>query len=177
MNAIVLRQVSIDDAPLIHRWKSDPVIIQMALDDDYHSSVERQRQDIEASIRSDGSEYDIIELDHRPIGYIRIDWMNDAKTHAWLRFALGEQRGQGWMKRALSQYLSTLFQRGCSRVEGEVYAFNNASIALLEGLGFVREGTKRKAHQTKGQHYDVHIYGLLAEEYPSLAEGTRLELE
>ena len=167
MNPIQLRPVTVDDAMQIHRWKTDPLIQQMALDESYVSSVEKQSHDIEQTEKNSHACYDIIELNGKAVGYIRIDWMNDQHTYAWLRFAMGEERGKGIMKQALSMYLSKLFTEGCHRVEGEVYSFNHVSQALLEGLGFAKEGIKRKAHQFDGQSYDIYVYGLLAEEYPS----------
>lgn len=167
MNPIRLRQVTLDDATYIHQWKSDPLIQQMALDTSYVSSIDKQTRDIESALHSPHARYDMIEYQDKAVGYIRIDWMNDEQTYAWLRFAMGEERGKGIMKQALTQYLSELFTAGCHRVEGEVYSFNVVSQKLLEGLGFVKEGIKRKAHRLDGQSYDIYVYGLLAEEYPS----------
>ena len=58
-------------------------------------------------------------------------------------------------------------------MNGWVYSFNAASLALHEKLGFVREGTLRRMVYTGGQHYDIAAFGLTADEftarYPELA--------
>ncbi|HZG76507.1 MAG TPA: GNAT family protein [Paenibacillus sp.] len=48
-----------------------------------------------------------------------------------------------------------------------VYAFNEASRALHERLGFVREGILREMIFTKGKPYDEYVYGLTKEEFES----------
>jgi RimJ/RimL family protein N-acetyltransferase len=46
-----------------------------------------------------------------------------------------------------------------------VHANNPASVALHEKLGFVREGTLRRAVYTGGRFHDLHHYGMLKEEW------------
>ena len=50
-----------------------------------------------------------------------------------------------------------------------VHSNNPASIALHERLGFVREGTLRRAFYTGGQFHDHHHYGILKEEWEQSA--------
>jgi RimJ/RimL family protein N-acetyltransferase len=133
----------------------------MALDYDYKTTVSEQLADIERTINS-SNEYKIIMLNNEfPIGYIRIDWMDDHKDYAWLRFALGFERGNGFAFIALKQYIENLFKQGCHRIEGEVYDKNIASQKTLEKLGFIKEGIKRKAHYTGDIYIDVFVYGLI----------------
>lgn len=89
--------------------------------------------------------------------------MDDTKRFAWLRFAVGEAsgRGQGFCKDALRAVIAHLFQKGMTRVEAEVFEFNHPSLHLLEGLGFRREGLKRKAHFDGKKFWNVFVLGLL----------------
>jgi ribosomal-protein-alanine N-acetyltransferase len=91
--------------------------------------------------------------------------MNEDKSYAWLRFALGRKRKRGHMKQALDCYLRRLFDYNLHRIEGEVYAYNIPSRKVLEQLGFRLEGQKRQAHMYKNTYYDVLVYGLLKEDY------------
>ena len=50
------------------------------------------------------------------------------------------------MRDGLRALLGHLFSEGVHRVDAEAYEFNEASLGLMEGLGFVREGLKRQAH-------------------------------
>lgn len=164
--SITLRNVTLEDARVIHKWKSEPYMIQMALDENTLSTVEMQLQDIKHTLKS-SSTYDIIEWNQKAVGYIRIDWMNHEQSYAWLRFALGEKRKQGIMSVALQTKINQLQKQGVHRIECEVYEYNKPSLALLRRIGFDIEGTKRDAHRYQDTYYNVYVLGLVMEEYPS----------
>lgn len=159
--AITLRDVTVEDASIITKWKQDPYITKMALDHGYHTNEESERHDIKQSIKSKYKEYKIIESDEKPIGYIRIDWMDTQRQMCWLRLALGEERGFGYSRKALRIFIDDLFRNGCKRIEGEVYEYNIPSQRVLEQFGFTKEGVKRKAHFTGKDYVDIFVYGLL----------------
>ncbi len=46
-----------------------------------------------------------------------------------------------------------------------VNAYNQASIALHERLGFIKEGTGRRMFYSDGEYHDVHWYGMTREEW------------
>ena len=46
-----------------------------------------------------------------------------------------------------------------------IFAFNAASVALHEHLGFTQEGRLRRMAYTNGKYHDVLVYGLLSEEF------------
>lgn len=165
--SMVLRDVREDDATVITTWKRDPYVKRMALDPDSVVTVDGQIADIRQALTRDGAIYRIIEVDQQPIGYVRVDFVDARHDVAWLRFALGERRGEGWATSALNQFLTELFDGGCHRIEGEVYAFNEPSKRTLEHLGFRCEGTKRQAHFDGTDYVDVLIYGLIAEDLRS----------
>lgn len=161
---ISIRYVQESDASFIKKWKTDLFVKEMALDLNYNTTLEEQIMDIRNSINDDEQEYKIILNNGNPIGYIRINWMDDKKEKAWLRFALGEERGNGYAFIALKQYCMELKIKGCLRVEAEVYKTNIASKKVLEKIGFEMEGIKRKAHYTGNEYIDVYVYGLLMNE-------------
>ena len=163
--SIKLRDVVLEDASVIYKWKTDPYITQMALDYGYKTNIAEQEHDINKALKSIFKEYKIIENDGRPIGYIRIDWMDTNHRFAWIRFALGEDRGFGYSKEALQLYIDDLFNRGCKRIEGEIYEYNIPSIKVVEQLGFTKEGVKRKAHFNGSDYCSILVYGLLDEDY------------
>ncbi|HXY91540.1 MAG TPA: GNAT family N-acetyltransferase [Acidimicrobiia bacterium] len=51
------------------------------------------------------------------------------------------------------------------RCETEIYAFNDASLALHEKLGFVVEGRRRRALFTQGEFHDIVTVAMLREEF------------
>ena len=76
----------------------------------------------------------IVLREPQPIGYIRINWMGEPGLAGWLRFGLGERRGEGHMSTALRCLLTHLFANGLHRMDAEVYEYNVASLRLLERL-------------------------------------------
>lgn len=167
MTRISLRNILREDASIIYQWKQDSIVKKMALDETYKTTLEEQIEDIERVLNSEKSDYKIILKDNQPIGYVRIDFMDSLYEMAWLRFALGSDRGKGFAKQALQIYFKTLFKKGVKRLEGEVYAYNIPSQKLLESIGFIREGVKREAHLYQNRYYDIYVYGLLKKDFIS----------
>jgi len=153
--------VKTTDAPVITAWKQDPYITKMKFDHGHVTNEAEQRHDISRALKSQYKEYKIIEHDGKPIGYIRINWQDVEKRIGWIRLALGEERGHGYGKEALSIYIRELFDSGVLRIEGEVYEYNIPAQRLMEQFGFKKEGVRRKAHFTGDEYCDIYVYGLL----------------
>lgn len=88
-------------------------------------------------------------------------------ARAELGYVLGRAHwGQGLMHEALRHLCAHAFgSLGLRRLEAEVNPDNRASSALLERLGFQREGLLRQRWTRKGRTYDTHLYGLLRDEW------------
>ncbi len=72
---------------------------------------------------------------------------------------------QGLMKEALSAVVDHAFTGlGVVKLEADVFIGNTAGIALLESIGFTREGTVRRAHPKRGTWVDAHLYGIIPED-------------
>jgi RimJ/RimL family protein N-acetyltransferase len=73
---------------------------------------------------------------------------------------------RGYATEAVAAVLDRLFRvQGLHKVTGECDARNRDSAALMERLGFTREGHLRQQTWIKGEWTDDLIYGLLAEEW------------
>jgi RimJ/RimL family protein N-acetyltransferase len=73
---------------------------------------------------------------------------------------------RGYATEAVAAVLDRLFRvQGLHKVTGECDARNRNSAALMERLGFSREGHLRQQTWIKGEWTDDLIYGLLAEEW------------
>ena len=163
---VSLRPVRPDDARIISVFKRDPLVKRMALGRGPDSTEAAELEQILAALDSDREDYLVIvdRTDNRSVGYIRLNWMDTGHRFAWLRFALGERRGRGLARDALGTLLRHLFAAGSHRVDAEVYIENERSQALLEGLGFLREGLKREANFNGDEYSDIITYGLLEED-------------
>lgn len=77
-----------------------------------------------------------------------------------------ECHGQGYGKESVSLTVDYVFRTyDVPAVEAQAYDFNDASIGLLESLGFTQEGRLRKFMFVDGAHRDMLQYGLLREEW------------
>ena len=84
-----------------------------------------------------------------------------------LGYALGREFWrQGYMKESLEALLNYAFDvLNFHRIEADVDPRNVASIAILERLGFQREGYLRERWQVNGEIQDAIFYGLLRPEW------------
>lgn len=75
-------------------------------------------------------------------------------------------QGHGFMTEALRVLLDQLFRtQGLRRVSAECDARNLRSVALLERLGFAREGLRVENTWIKGEWTDDLLFGLLARDW------------
>ena len=93
----------------------------------------------------------------------------EGSARAELGYVLGRAHwGLGLMHEALTALLGHAFgPMGLRRIEAEVNPANTASVKLLRQLGFTHEGLLRQRWTAKGVTYDVNLYGLLREEWPT----------
>ena len=109
----------------------------------------------------------VIEVDGEPAGALGFHVANERSRIARLERLAVHPRFRG---ERLADEAARLFQRllieelGYHRLELEIYAFNERACAHAERAGYVREGTKRKAHLKDGEWVDTVLYALLAED-------------
>lgn len=166
---VYLRIIQMEDVSLLVKWKGDPLVRRMAVGREAQVTLTNQENDVRRAIESEKELYFIVVVKEtdQAIGYVRINWIDETKRFAWLRFALGEQRGRGYAKDALKALVAHLFAGGVHRIEVEVYEFNERSLGLLESLDFKREGRKREAHFDSNRYVDVVVLGLLKKDFQS----------
>ncbi len=99
----------------------------------------------------------------RPIGAVsaQIDrYLGSAELGFWID---ADAEGRGVVRRACRSVISDLFDGGVERVEIRTAAHNARSIRLAQRLGFVREGTLRRALPVGDERHDLAVFGLLRE--------------
>jgi len=103
--------------------------------------------------------------DPTPIGAVNA-WDLD-RPHGQLSYWLfPEYHGEGYATEAMGLFLDHLFDaREIRGVEARVFSHNDASAALLDRLGFVREGRLRERNFVDGAYRDELVFGLLREEW------------
>jgi RimJ/RimL family protein N-acetyltransferase len=133
--------------------------------EDWFERVSRDNENFMYSFLVDATFIGVCGLTHT-------NW-KDRTSEVSIYIGHPEYRGMGLGKVALRLLIREAFMVfGLHRLTAEIYSFNEGSIHLFEGAGFVREGLLRKAAWVQGQWYDSIIYGLLAEEVSFEASPT-----
>jgi RimJ/RimL family protein N-acetyltransferase len=101
-------------------------------------------------------------------GYIQLAQIDSVERRALVGIAIGAKslwgkRIGGGALRLLCDYAFTV--RNLDRVYAEVYTFNTRSMRLFAGVGFQHEGTLRQHEYHNGVRQDMHVYGLLRDEF------------
>ncbi|WP_346931358.1 GNAT family protein [Clostridium sp.] len=162
---IYLRNIELTDVNLMTKWKDDIVMRKMSVGLDTNISYENQFQDIKISIEEGEELYLIIALkdNNQSIGYIRINWIDENKEMAWLRFGLGSHRQEGYAKEGVKLITDYLFSLGTHRIDAEVLSFNHPSQGTLKSVGFLHEGTRREAYYDGIEYVDILVFGIVKE--------------
>ncbi|TXC66482.1 GNAT family N-acetyltransferase [Piscinibacter aquaticus] len=102
----------------------------------------------------------------RVIGSCLLFRHDPASGRAEIGYVLGRAHwGQGLMHEAMRGFIVHAFGTlGLRRLEADVNPLNQASVRLLERLGFRREGLLRQRWVTKGEVSDSLLFGLLRDE-------------
>ncbi|MFR1710533.1 MAG: GNAT family N-acetyltransferase [Clostridium sp.] len=160
---VYLRNIELTDASLITQWKDDILIRKMSVGLNTDISYENQLQDIKLSIEEGEEIYLIVMLkdNNEPIGYIRINWLDENREMAWLRFGLGSHRQEGYAKESLKVIVDYLFKLGVHRIDAEVLSFNYPSQFTLKSVGFMHEGTRRQAYYNGEEYIDILVFGVI----------------
>jgi RimJ/RimL family protein N-acetyltransferase len=103
------------------------------------------------------------------IGTCTLFHIDESNRRAEIGYALGRAHwGKGYMREALSALLEYAFRTlGLHRIEADVDPRNEASIRLLERLGFQKEGYLRERWLVDGATHDTLFFGLLRKEWVS----------
>jgi len=188
---VTLRPPEHEDVPFVQRCMNDPRVWRPALD--VNPTNEEQCTEFFETVLSDegdvhclacaggepsggsssvqdtpgpgegGEPLGIVSLTESQYGPDETSRGRSAELAYW--FA-PEHHGQGYGSDAADRIVRYAFEdRNLRRLSARVGGFNDASAALLESLGFEREGTLREAAWFRGEYHDMHWYGLLREEW------------
>ncbi|MFE7401065.1 GNAT family N-acetyltransferase [Streptomyces sp. NPDC057557] len=165
-----LATVDVDDAELMHSWRSDPVAAHeigfwprslSAL----RERVERDRDD------QDRDDFLVLLSDGTPIGHIALVDQDIADGTAEVHLLLDSRyRGQGYGTDALDALVDLAFgELPMHRIQAVTHTANTAALTVLTKAGFVQEGVRRSACLHRGRRYDVAVLSLLRDEWEALA--------
>lgn len=149
---------TLSDADLMTWWSSAP-----------HKSVEETRAYFEPRVDRDGWRAWAITLasDDTAIGWVAAGEKRQGGVSEIGYILARAHWGTGIAREAVSAVIDRLFAEGQRRVFADTDPENVASIALLERLGFQREGLLRGEWETHIGVRDSVILGLLEDEWRS----------
>ena len=105
--------------------------------------------------------------DDTAVGMINTPGANQRAGRFEYGISIGrEHQRRGYAREAITILLRFMFaERRYHKCEVSIYAYNEASLALHRGLGFVEEGRLRDHEYGNGGYYDVVLMGMTRPEY------------
>ncbi|RYZ61586.1 MAG: N-acetyltransferase [Chitinophagaceae bacterium] len=165
---LLLRQMTLADAPALHRLRSDKAVMQY-INRPLTQTVEEAEGWVNIIIdnvaRNEGITWAIC-LKEQPgehVGNIGIWRMDKANYRGEVGYMLDPSlQGKGIMYEALQKVVDYGFrQLGLHSLEGHIDPRNTASAALLKKAGFVQEAYFRESCFHNGVFSDSAVYSLL----------------
>jgi RimJ/RimL family protein N-acetyltransferase len=172
---VYLRPSERGDAPMFVRWLSDARVVETMLARAPMSLAAEERW-VEHTVEGQGRElyHFVICLreDDRPIGVIGLHDLDFMNGSAVVGIGIGEPElwDQGLGTEAMSVVLDFAFgELRFERIELEVFEFNARGRRSYQKLGFVHEGTRRRALYRHGAWHDSELMSILRDEWLSLS--------
>jgi ribosomal-protein-alanine N-acetyltransferase len=170
---LLLRPLSGDDLDFVFQHFADPEVSRYLLDEEPLTTREQAQAIIDSYVPSAGRSRNRWVITRksvaRAIGTCGYHNWQQQHHHAEIGFDLEKASWhQGYMTEALRAALEYGFeQMGLNRVEAVVYPENDASMRVLQRLGFQTEGLLRQYCRQGGTYYDHWLLSLLKAEWSS----------
>jgi len=172
--AVTLRPIEEADIEFVQRCMNDPRVWRPALD---IGPMNRKQgtEFFENVLSGDDGVHCLVCDGEEPLGIVSLtrsqhgpDETARARAAELAYYLAPERHGEGYGSDAAARMVQYAFEdRNLRRVSARCGSFNDASIGLLESLGFEHEGTLREAAWFRGEYHDMHWYGLLRADWRS----------
>jgi RimJ/RimL family protein N-acetyltransferase len=178
---VLLRAPEREDIPTFVRWFNDAeVLAHLVMRAPMSTAAEASW--FERMLAAQGStDYHFViclTTDRRPIGTIGLHGIDFVNGVAEFGIAIGEKDewGKGYGLEATRAICDFGFgELRLERISLLVYADNPRARRTYEGAGFRHEGTMRRALYQRGERTDVHVMGLLRDEWAALPHARSWE--
>jgi RimJ/RimL family protein N-acetyltransferase len=168
---ITLRELARSDVQVINRWRQDRALtaglgaphrhIGIEVDERWFEAyLQRRGLDVRCAVCPDG--------EAEPIGLVSLTGIDPVHKHAELHVLIGDRssHGRGIGTAATRAMLQHAFRDlNLHRVYLFVLRSNIAARRMYEKVGFRHEGTLRESAFKDGAYEDVHVMGLLQQEF------------
>ncbi|MFE6710929.1 GNAT family N-acetyltransferase [Streptomyces sp. NPDC057695] len=167
--SVGLAALDIDDAELMHSWRSDPVAAhQIGI---WPRSLTAMRERIERDIEDDDrDDFLIYPSGNTPVGHVALTSQNIVNGTAQVELMLAaHHRGHGHGTAALDAVVDLAFgELPMYRLTAETHTDNTPALAVLAKSGFTQEGISRAACLHRGRRHDLAVFSLLRPEWEEL---------
>jgi RimJ/RimL family protein N-acetyltransferase len=172
---VYLRPAERDDIPRFVRWLSDAETARF-LAARSPLSIAKEERWFEQMLERHGTEMWFFVVcrreDDRPIGTVALGDIDQPNGSAQVGIALGEARGEGLGTDAMRAILGLGFgELRLERIWLDVVAQNAPAIRSYGKVGFVHEGTLRRAMFSAGDFHDVLRMAILRAEWDAVRAG------
>lgn len=172
---VFLRPAERDDLPTFVRWFNDADVLRdLAMRAPLSEAAEGQwfERMLAAHGKTDYHFVICLLADARPIGTIGLHGLDLENGSAEFGIAIGE-KGE-WNKGYGTDALRAICDFGfgelrLARISLHVYEGNDRARRSYAKAGFVHEGTLRGARFMRGAYHDVHVMGLLRDEWQAVS--------
>ena len=168
---LFLRPMSTLDLEFVFRHFSDPDVNRYLLDEEPVTTLEQAQDIIDFYSSPEGKPYNrwviIRKNDMRAVGTCGYHQWQKVHHRAEVGYDLEKN---SWRQGIMTEALRVMLQYGfdhmdLNRVEALVYQENDASVRLLERLGFQKEGLLRQSFRQGDTYYDHWLLSLLKMEW------------
>ncbi|GJF32026.1 hypothetical protein KNE206_47260 [Kitasatospora sp. NE20-6] len=163
---VALAPLDVDDAELLHGWRSDPTAAhEIGI---WPRPLSALRARIERDVdNSDRDDFLILLPDGTPVGHCAVFQQDFADGSAELELMLAPgHRRRGLAVDALRTLTDLAFgELPLHRLEANTHTTNAAALGTLASAGFTHEGVRRSACMHRGRRHDVAVLGLLRPEW------------
>ncbi|HSM02273.1 MAG TPA: GNAT family N-acetyltransferase [Acidimicrobiia bacterium] len=169
---LTLRNLTAADLPFVLAHFSDPEVHRYLVDTDPVTTEDQAQEIVEFYAdpeRLHRNRWVLVDRSSgESVGTVGLHSHDESNRKIEVGYDLSPRRwGEGLMREALKVALDHAFGAlGVHRIEAFVHVDNDRSTALLERLGFTREGTIRAQYWRDGAWHDHHLYSLLSTDPP-----------
>lgn len=176
---VCLTALTPDDLPIIAHWHEDVRFLRLYDARPAHPKSEadlgRWLEELQTNDRTRAFAIRPLKGD-KLLGTLELDGIIWPHGVCGMGIAIGDPAnwGKGYGSEAARLGLAFAFDElNLHRVQATAFAYNAHSIALLEKLGFQREGVYREFLRRDGKRHDMVLYGLLEREWRAGGTGNR----
>jgi [ribosomal protein S5]-alanine N-acetyltransferase len=170
---LLLRRLKNTDAKNLFHYAKNPNVTRYTMWE-AHKAIQDSTQFIESialKAYEDGVpeplEIEFLEDPGKIIGTVGCFWVSQSNDSMELAYAIGEKHwGKGIIKEASAKLLSYVFANfSVERIQCRCKAENEASLRVMEKLGFNKEGVLRNEVKHRGRYWDMIYTSILRSEW------------